>query len=79
MMVAPTASCSSTQRDATLEIETPCFLAIALAADRMPWNGAQPPAASMKRLYFERLQSGMDAGSGLPSHLSDRKPPHKVP
>ena len=24
-----------------------------------PWNGPQPPAASMKRLYLARLQSGM--------------------
>ena len=46
---------------------------------RMPWNTAQPPAASMKRLYFERLQSAMAAGSGWPSQRSDRKPPHSVP
>ena len=25
----------------------------------MPWNACQPPATSMKRLYFERLQSAI--------------------
>ena len=36
---------------------------------RMPWKASQPPAASMKRLYLERLQSAIAVGSGWPSHL----------
>ena len=67
------------KRVATFEIETPCLRATCAAAARMPWKAAQPPAASMKRLYFERLQSGMAAGSGAPSQRSARKPPQSVP
>ena len=65
MIAAATASCSSTQRVATLEIETPCFLPISAAAAKMPWNACQPPATSMKRLYLERLQSAMVSRLGL--------------
>ena len=60
MIAAATASCSSTQRVATLEIETPCLLAdFCRPPPECPGTPSQPPAASMKRLYFERLQSAM--------------------
>ena len=52
-------------------------LAMAAAAPRMPCSTAQPPTASMKRLYFSLLQSPIVAGSGAPSQRSDRKPPHE--
>ncbi len=65
MITAATESWSSTQRDATLEIETRCLRAISPAAASTPWKAAQPPAASMKRRYFIRLQSGDRLGLGL--------------
>ena len=66
MMAAATASCSRTQRVATLEMERH-VRPISRAALRTSWNAGQPPATSMKRLHFQRLQSGIRTAPACPA------------
>ena len=82
-MTAATAGWSSTQRVATLAIDTPCLRGDLRAARRIAWKTAQPPIASTKRLYLLLLQSAMSpsAGSGRPSHARTgaRRPAFRRP
>ena len=49
------------------------------AAARMPWNTAQPPTASMKRLYLLLLQSGERLGRPAPARRASARTGDRPP
>ena len=65
MIAAATASCSSTQRVATLEIETPCFAAIVPAAPQNALEGLPAAGSVDEALVFGAAPVGDVGRLGL--------------